>query len=632
MPQVIGIDFGTTNSLCSWLDGDRPTIIPNARGARSTPSIVAMTAKGEILVGESAKNQAYINPENTIAGVKRLLGSGSLLSMGGRSWRPEEVVGLILSTLRKDAESHLGEAVEKAVITAPAHFSDRERRSVAEAGRLAGLEVLRIVNEPTAAALARSWDIASRSTAFASRSSGPAPRSPGLASRAAGQEEAGSEAGKKSLVLVYDFGGGTFDVTVLSREGADCSVLASRGDGRLGGSDIDRELRRLAAARFAEEGLDFESDRFLVQQLAEAAERAKIELSEREEASVSLAFAAAGGRILHPSFELRRSELEALVLPYVMRSLDLVQKALAEAGLVPGDLDSLVLSGGSSRIPLVRRLLEESLGLKPEGGVNPEEIVALGAAVWASLASGQGEAAERMRVRDVVSRTYGVEVDGGIFIPLIRKNSPVPSAYSRVFTTVADGQDSVEIHVLQGESRTAAEDLSLGRFLLAGIRPEKAGLPRVKVDFTIDESDMLHVAATDMETGAEQAINIADLGRGGDDESGGELVRKISILAARLDELAQGLNLERGLQSEMAELGARARSVAEPALEGSAAEAAPKEGELRMLKAELEGLVGELLARLAEARADARAEARASSAGTRASREARQARAPGQRP
>jgi molecular chaperone DnaK len=571
MLTAIGIDFGTTNSLCSWLDGDRPSIIPNARGSRSTPSIVAATAKGETLVGESAKNQAYINPENTISGVKRLLGSGSLLAMGGKSWRAEEIVALMLGSLKKDAERHLGQAIDRAVITAPAHFSDRERRAIAEAGRLSGLEVLRIVNEPTAAALARSWEAACR----------------------AGKD--GASSFKKSLVLVYDFGGGTFDVTVLSREGADCRVLASRGDGRLGGADIDRELRRLAVSRFKAEGIDFESDRFLVQQLAEAAERAKIELSEREEASLSLAFATAGGRILHPSLELRRSDLEAIVLPYVERSLELVERALAEAGIAKGELDSLVLSGGSSRIPLVRSMLEERLGLKPEGGVNPEEIVALGAAVWASLVSGQGEAAERLRVRDVVSRTYGVEVDGGVFIPLIRKNSPVPSSYSRVFTTVADGQDSVEIHVLQGESRSASEDLSLGRFLLAGIKPAKAGKPRIKVDFSIDESDMLHVAAVDLETGAEQTISIADLGRGAPDESRADLARKVGILAGRLDELGEGLALERGLQAEMGDLRARARATLE---------SGPPDDSLRMLKAELEGLVGELLARRAEARRD----------------------------
>ncbi len=506
MLPVIGIDFGTTNSLCAWLDGERPTIIPNARGSRSTPSVVASTAKGEILVGESAKNQAYVNPENTITGIKRLLGSENVMQMGGKSWRPVEIIALVLGSLKRDTEQYLGQHVERAVITAPAHFSDRERRSLAEAGRLAGLDVIRIVNEPTAVALARAWETSLRVHDNAPIHAG---------------SRTGPRVGKPALVLVYDFGGGTFDVTVLSRDGTDCRVLASRGDGRLGGADLDRELRRLAVAHFKVEGLDLEADRFLSQQLAEAAERAKIELSEREEASIALAFAAAGGKILHPSFDLKRSDLEAIALPYIERSIDLVEKALRDAGVAIGDLDSLVLSGGSSRIPLVRRMLEEKLSLKPEGGVNPEEIVALGAAVWASLAAGQGEAAERIRVRDVVSRTYGVEVDGGVFVPLIRKNSPVPSTHSRVFTTVTDDQDSVEIHVLQGESRVTAEDVSLGRFLLAGIRSAKAGKPRINVIFSIDESDMLHVTAEDLESGAEQAISIVDFERGTSDDGRG---------------------------------------------------------------------------------------------------------------
>jgi molecular chaperone DnaK len=567
MHPVIGIDFGTTNSLGAWLDGDRPVIIPNARGSRSTPSVVAMTLKGEVLIGESAKNQSYINPENTIAGVKRFLGSSGLLSMGGKAWRPEEIVAMVLGSLKRDAEAYLSAPVDRAIVTAPAHFSDNERRALAEAGRLAGLDVLRIVNEPTAAAIARAF--------------------PRLETRII----------EKSLILVYDYGGGTFDVTVLRREGRDWRVLASRGDGRLGGDDLDRELKRLAVLRFKEEGLDPEADRYVGQQLAEAVERAKIELSEREDASIALFFATAHGKVLHPTLELRRSDLEEIARPYVERSLDLVDRTLHDAGVAQEDIESLVLSGGSSRIPLVRRMLRERFGIMPEGGVNPEEAVAMGAAVWASLISGSAEAGERIRVRDVVSRSYGLEVDGGAFIPLIRKNSPVPSTHSRVFTTVSDGQDSVEIHVLQGESKIADENVSLGRFLLVGIHPAKAGSPRVKVDFTIDESDMLHVAAVDQESGSEQAISIADIGRGASDDSREELAKKASLLVARLDELRTGLDLERGLVAELDDI--RRRTL-------SALESDSREGEFRMIKAELEGLVGELLARRTEARNEAR--------------------------
>lgn len=580
MGPVIGIDFGTTNSLCAWLDGERPSIVPNARGDRSTPSVVAMTARGETLVGESAKNQAYINPENTVAGVKRLLGGEGLLPMGGKLWRAEEIVALILGSLKRDAEKHLGTELGRAVITAPAHFSDRERRALTEAGRLAGLEVIRILNEPTAAAIARSWE---------SLRSKPAPET----------------ARAKSLVLVYDYGGGTFDVTVLERAGADCRVLSSRGDGRLGGGDLDRELRRLAAERFKAEGLDIESDRFLAQELASQAERAKIELSERESASMALAFASSGGKILHPVFELGRVEFEDIARPYVERSLELVDKALADAHVGQGELGGLVLSGGSSRIPLVRRMLKEKLSLEPEGGVNPEEIVALGAAIAAALAADESFR-ERMRVRDVVSRSYGVEIDGGAFVPVVRKNSPVPSTSSRVFTTVSDDQDSVEIHVLQGESRLAAEDLSLGRFLLAGIGSAKAGVPRVRVDFSIDESDMLHVSAVDLESGAQQAISIADVGRGASDETADELGRKAALLIERLGELRAGLKLERGLEAELDDAILRGRRSLEPGVKTGETCPRRSESELRLLKVELEGLVGELLARRSEARADER--------------------------
>ncbi len=569
MRHVIGIDFGTTNSLCAWLDGDRPAIIPNGRGARFTPSVVARSAKGDILVGESAKNQALVNPERTIAGVKRLLGGSGLLALGDARYRPEELAAFILGSLRLDAERHLGGEVRQAVISAPAHFSDTERKALAEAGRIAGLEVLRIVNEPTAAAVARAWDGRSRDMA-----------------------------GRKAVILVYDFGGGTFDVTVLSQEGAECSVLASRGDGRLGGADLDRELRRMAASRFAEEGLDVESDRHLAQQLAEAAERAKIELSERGEASIAMVFAASGGRVLHPSLDLSREEFEGIAEPYVARSVDLARKAIEDAGLRPKDIDELVLSGGSSRIPLVARMLRERLGLEPQGGVNAEEIVALGAAAWAGTLGGGGSGGgPRLSVKDVVARTYGVEADGGVFVPLIRKNCPVPARRSRVFTTVSDAQDSVEIHVLQGEGGSASDNASLGRFLLAGIRPARAGEPRIRVDFEIDESDMLRVSASDQDTGKAQAISLPARSREAAAERPGEQSRKARLLADRLEELRRGLELERGLAAEIDEIAGRARSLADE----------PDPAELSLVKAELEGLIGELLARRAEAREAPRA-------------------------
>jgi molecular chaperone DnaK len=565
MRRIIGIDFGTTNSLCAWLEGDRPSIIPNARGARCTPSVVARSAKGEILVGESAKNQALVNPDRTVSGVKRMLGSGGLLTLGDVRYRPEELAAFILGSLRRDVESYIGAEIRRAVISAPAHFTDTERKSLAEAGRIAGIEVQRIVNEPTAAAVARAWE-----------------------ARRSDDTRGGS------ILLVYDFGGGTFDVTVLKQEGALCTVLASRGDGHLGGTDIDRELRRIAASRFAEEGLDFESDRFLAQQLSEAVERAKIELSERRETSIALVFASSGGRVSHPSFELSREQFEEIAEPYVRRSIELTEKAISDSGLDAADIDALILSGGSSRMPIVRRMLERRFGLKIEGGINPEEIVALGAAAWASLVDDGRSGGGRLHIRDVVSRTYGVEAEGGVFIPLIRKNSPVPVVKSRTFTTVSDRQDSVEIHVLQGESPAASENISLGRFLLSGIRAAKAGEPRIRVDFEIDESDMLHVSARDLDTGAAQTVSIPSRGYDGAVDPPEVLEKKTAVLVQRLEELRMGLDLERGLQAELDDVVQRARS----------AQTGSKAPDLGMIRMELEALVGELLARRAEARED----------------------------
>jgi molecular chaperone DnaK len=590
MASVIGIDFGTTNSLCAWMDGDRPSIIPNSRGMRATPSVVAITSKGEVLVGESARNQALVNPENTIAGVKRCLAAESLISIGGRAFRPEEIVALILASLKADAERHLGREVGQAVITAPAHFSERERRALMEAGRLAGLEVGKILNEPTAAAIARAYGELKPAGG----------KLPGGKAARGGMRPLEAEPGESpsgSLILVYDFGGGTFDVTLLSQRGSDCQVLSSRGDGRLGGGDIDRELYRQALRAFREDyGLEVEGDRLLVQSLVDQAERAKIELSERQESSMSLPFAVAGSgdssRVVHPVFIIVRKDFEDLVRPFVGRSLELVDRVLSDAGVSPAEVGVLVLSGGSSRIPLVRASIEERYGWKPAGCVNPEEIVALGAAVAASLDAGN----PRLRVRDVVSRTYGVEIDGGSFVPLIRKNTPVPATKSRNFTTVEDGQESVEIHVLQGESKRSEEDLSLGRFLLSGIRDAAAGEPRISVDFSIDESDILHVSARDLDTGAAQAISIADLGRGAADESLEDLLAKTGFLASRITSLKEGLKLESGLEAELEDALLRAARAS-----GHGAGRADGEAELRLLKAELEGLVGELLARRNEA-------------------------------
>jgi molecular chaperone DnaK len=548
MRHVLGIDFGTTNSLCAWIDNEQPMLIPNDRGSRTTPSVVAVSQTGEILVGESAKNQAVAAPERTLRGVKRILGSREKLRLGEKDYEPEEVASWIFAKVKRDAEAFLGFPVDKAIVSVPARFGEPQRKAVREAARRAGLDVPRLVNEPTAAAVAR---------AFLSPDDGESER----------------------VVLVYDFGGGTFDVTVLSARGRSCEVLSSAGDDRLGGMDIDNLLYAEAASAFRSDwGVDPDSDPFLAQQLMDLAERAKIELSSRSEAAITMPFLNAGKGLSHPSFVLTRSRLEELIRPLAERSMSLVQKALAEAGKHPKDVDALVLSGGSSRIPLVRQLLADLIPLEPEGRVNPEEIVAVGAAVEAAILSGQ---AGGFAVRDINSRSYGVEIEGGRFIELLPRNEPLPARRRRVFTTVADGQESVEIHILQGESQTAGENVSLGKFLLPGIRKAHKGEPRVQVEFSIDESDLLRVRAVDLDTHTEQAVVVTDAGT---DCGDGE---KLARLAARVRHLASEEDLDNGFRSEIEELLAHAASAVET---GS-------DEDRHLARSSLEAVAGELLAR-----------------------------------
>ncbi len=545
---ILGIDFGTTNSLSAWIEDGRPQIIPNDRGSRTTPSVVAVSHSGEILVGESAKNQAVAAPQRTLAGIKRRLGSREPVRLGEGSYEPEEAASWILAKIKRDAESFLGFPVERAVISVPARFGEPQRRAVKEAARRAGLEVPRLVNEPTAAAVARAF----------------------LNPEAAEAE---------TLVLVYDFGGGTFDVTVLSARGRSCEVLSSAGDDRLGGMDIDVLLYREAAADFRRTwGVDPDADPFLAQQLMDLSERAKIELSSRNEASITIPFLNAGKGLSHPSFGLKRETLEDLIRPLVERSLGLVRKALAEAGKRPRDVGALVLSGGSSRIPLVRRMVLDLLPLEPESRVNPEEIVAVGAAVEAAILAGR---AGGFAVRDVNSRTYGVEIEGGRFVELLPRNEPLPARRKRVFTTVVDAQESVEIHILQGESESAAENLSLGRFLLPGIRKAPRGEPRIQVEFSIDESDLLRVRAVDLDTRTEQAVVVTDSGADAGD------AEKLARLAARVRALADSEEIDNVFRTEIEELLTRAAAAVES---GS-------EEDRRLARGSLEAVAGELLAR-----------------------------------
>ncbi|MBN1242567.1 MAG: Hsp70 family protein [Spirochaetales bacterium] len=543
--RVIGIDFGTTNALIAWLDSGSPVIVPNDRGARFTPSVVSYAPGGEVLVGESAKNRAIAAPGDTVRAVKRLLGSGSPVLAGGRPRRPEEIAAEIFRKLRADAERFLGFPVERAVVTVPARFSDAQRRSLREAAALAGIDALRLVNEPTAAALARAWLDRRKPDA-------------------------------DTLVLVYDFGGGTFDVTVLRSRGAACEVLASAGDDRLGGLDIDAELYAEVAAAFkADYGLDAEADLFLSQQLWDLVERAKIELSSRDSTEVVLPFMRSAGALAHPSFKITRARLEALATPFVERTIRLTAEALRDAKATGAEVGALVLSGGSSRMPLVRERLGELVRRAPESRVNFEEIVAAGAAVEAAIVSGD---AEGFAVRDVATRSYGVEIEGGACAVLVQRNESLPARKRRVFTTIADGQDTVEIHVVQGEERKARDNLSLGRFLLAGVRKARKGEPRILVEFAIDESDLLRVRAKDLDTGAEQRVVVS--GSGSDDAA------KLALLATRVGELAARTVLEAGLADEIEDAVAAARTAAADGDEAARSEA----------RAVLETLTGELLA------------------------------------
>ena len=512
---VIGLDFGTTNTLCAWMDGDIPVIGPNDRGERATPSVVARADSGETLIGSSARSQALADPRSAVFGVKRLLGKSRNVEFAGTASAPEDLAAAIIGKVRRDAERYLGFDVDTAVITVPARYGDPQRRAVRDAAARAGLKAARIMNEPSAAALARAW--------------------------AAARDEA------ERLVLVYDFGGGTFDATVLRTKGGSCAVLASEGDDGLGGMDIDAALYHYVADRFRKQfGIDPDMDAYLSRLLIDLCEKAKIELSSRDEALIAVPFLRSADGLVHPSVKISRSEFERIASPFIDRSLALVERVLGMAAAGTTDIGALVLSGGSSRIPLAQNRLSDMIGVKADPRVNPEEIVALGASVEAARIEGR---LSGLSFTDVVSRTFGLEIDGGKFVPLIRKNEPLPSSGRRVFTTVEDFQRSVELHVLQGDESSAKANVSVGRFLLPGIRMASKGEPRIAVEFSIDESDMLLVRARDMDTGAEQSIAVFD----GALDARSPLDRVLALAQIARRE-AEGLKLDAALSSELEEL------------------------------------------------------------------------------
>ncbi|WP_027717868.1 molecular chaperone DnaK [Desulfovirgula thermocuniculi] len=482
MGKVIGIDLGTTNSCMAIMEGGEVVVIPNAEGGRTTPSVVAFTKDGERLVGQAAKRQAIINPERTILSIKRHMGSNYKVRIDDKEYTPQEISAMILQKLKADAEAYLGEKIEKAVITVPAYFTDAQRQATKDAGRIAGLEVLRIINEPTAAALAYGLD----------------------------KEE-------DQTILVYDLGGGTFDVSILELGDGVFEVKATSGNNRLGGDDFDQRIMDWLIEEFRREtGIDLRGDRMAMQRLKEAAEKAKIELSSVTTTTISLPFIAADASgPKHLERTLTRAKFEELTADLVEATMGPVRQALADAGLEPKDIHKVLLVGGSTRIPAVQEAIRRYLGKEPYKGINPDECVAIGAAIQAAVLAGE---VKDVLLLDVTPLSLGIETLGGVFTVIIPRNTTIPTSKSQIFTTAADGQTTVEIHVLQGERPMAADNKSLGRFLLTGIPPAPRGVPQIEVKFDIDVNGIVHVSAKDLGTGKEQSITISGSSRLSEEE------------------------------------------------------------------------------------------------------------------
>jgi molecular chaperone DnaK len=492
--KVIGIDLGTTNSVVAIMEGGEPKVIINEEGSRLTPSVVAFTKDGEILVGQTAKRQAITNPENTIFSIKRFMGrrfnevqgeiktvpykvvsdqDGNVrVDVRGKQYTPQEISAFVLQKLRKSAEAYLGQTIDDAVVTVPAYFNDSQRQATKDAGRIAGLNVLRIINEPTASALAY-----------------------------------GLDKKKDETIAVYDFGGGTFDISILEVGDNVVEVKSTNGDTHLGGDDIDQMVIDWIVAEFKkDQGIDLSRDRMALQRLKEAAERAKIELSTTVETEINLPFITADSSgPKHLNMKLRRSELEKLSDTLIQRSIEPCKRALDDAKLTAGKIDEVVLVGGSTRIPKVQEVVKEFFGKEPHRGVNPDEVVALGAAVQAGVLAGE---VKDVLLLDVTPLSLGIETLGGIMTRIIERNTTIPTKKSQIFTTAEDSQTSVEIHVLQGEREMARDNRTLGKFHLIGLPPAPRGIPQIEVTFDIDANGILHVSAKDQATGQEQSIRI----------------------------------------------------------------------------------------------------------------------------
>lgn len=473
MAKIIGIDLGTTNSCVAVLEGGEPIIIPNAEGNRTTPSIVAFTKTGERLVGETAKRQAVTNPDRTISSIKREMGRDHNVTIDDKKYSPQEISAMILQKLKADAEAFLGETVTEAVITVPAYFTDAQRQATKDAGRIAGLEVKRIINEPTAASLSYGLD----------------------------------KTDKQQKIMVFDLGGGTFDVSILEIGDGVFEVLATNGNNHLGGDDFDNLVVDFLSDTFQKEnGIDLKKDKMALQRLKEAAEKAKKELSSTQSTNINLPFitATADGP-LHLNVDITRAKFDQLTEALVQATIEPTRKAMQDAGLSASDIDQVILVGGSTRIPAVQATVKKLTNKDPHKGVNPDECVALGAAIQGGVLSGE---VHDVLLLDVTPLSLGIETLGNVFTKLIERNTTIPSKKSQIFSTAADNQTAVDIHVLQGERSMAKDNVTLGRFQLDGILPAKRGIPQIEVTFDIDANGIVHVTAKDIGTGKEQHITI----------------------------------------------------------------------------------------------------------------------------